>query len=496
MICGCKDCRYEGWALVGMDGVSYDTVEVSRRHVEAVVFPRYSDRVSFCVSGWIGFSFRSVGFFSCRYYLRTMLAHSNVTPTFTMQITVPPNVTAGGYMHVVGPNGVPIQVQVPVGKGPGDIFNVTLCMQPQFIQQPAHYSVRTLRQNEYKCWYVLSMWATLLAAGIAALMSIGPAFDDRIATVHVHCDVLEKASVSLCMNEERYHDYNDECAQATFIVKQESLAWTSVGKEVVDNVTATLKKQGFFDQGKRKEPMEIDNHIEHETISFPTVKLKGNEKSGGWLDLLVTSEFKENTFMQLPNTPAKKESPPEDDNRFDFILEAREQFPRWLAIILMLLSFGTAAGRVCSFCCRTRFERLLGRCTHFVLFGALHMAWFTLSWVILIWIGSTELASESGNKVIGKKYPKNLDCKTWFDQTFVGFYVVAMFMHLCAGVVLLSTSCCCLYVGDVAAGNVSAVVLQPPQMTQPQVVMAQVVQPMAAYNIEKGGAMPVHSGHA
>ena len=186
-------------------------------------------------------------FFECNSPRRTYSTHAQKdTPgsgkmqeapvSFVLKVTVPPNVRGGGTVQVQGPQGGVFEVQVPQNLQPGDTFDVS-CLNHSFAQPimgqqrpyvQQNYRGRSPRYNyniDNRCCYLFTMWISLLVALIAFLVCLSVPFDDTIVHLGVHCSVLSKERLSLCMNNyEKFKNEGLNCAQATFYVQEGRLS--------------------------------------------------------------------------------------------------------------------------------------------------------------------------------------------------------------------------------------------------------------------------------
>ena len=225
------------------------------------------------------------------------------------------------------------------------------------------------------------------------------------------------------------------CPQAKFVINMTSLYWTSVGKDIVDHVTSANHSGVDYSPN-------VHSH-------FPTMELKGDKKSGGFLDLLATKDFKNNTFMSTP------------DPKKDFILATREQCPLWLGFIgaglTLLLLAVRATTELCddkdsnNSCYTPKLERVFPRNKRYRLFGTLHLALFAIyanalyRWLTLP-VLEVERRRDPSYSNQGKfvKYPEHLACETRINlgrgednEYIITWHWCNSILNLYAGVALL-----------------------------------------------------------
>ena len=165
----------------------------------------------------------------------------------------------------------------------------------------------------------------------------------------------------------------------------------------------------------------------------------------------------------------------------DIVLTSRKNYPRGLAILLTIVTVPMFAARVCSFCCRTRFEQYIKRPVHFALFGTLHLALSVGYFAIISINNNLDVMRNSGSAVV-ERYPATLGCVGHIGVPLSIPYILGVYENLIAGVILLSARGCCLYTGDLP---VNGQIQQPVGTVLVTPVTAQVV-PIGEYNIEKG----------
>ena len=208
--------------------------------------------------------------------------------------------------------------------------------------------------------------------------------------------------LSLCMNnDEKFRNEHFPCEQATFIVQEGRLSWKSIGKELIENITSApsdRKRTGMRNDDADREKKDWDE--ERVKVDFPSVQISGNQEKGGFNDLLANEVFKEHNFMRQKKTM---------DSDHDIVLTSRKNFPRGLAILLTIVTVPMFAARVCSFCCRTRFEQYIKRPVHFALFGTLHLALSVGYFAIISINDNLDVMRNSGSAVV-ERYPATLGC--------------------------------------------------------------------------------------
>ena len=314
------------------------------------------------------------------------------------------------------------------------------------------------------------MWISLLVALIAFLACLSVPFNDTIVELSIQCSVLSKERLSLCMNnDEKFRNEHFPCEQATFIVQEGRLSWKSIGKELIENITSApsdRKRTGMRNDDAGREKKDWDE--ERVKVDFPSVQISGNQEKGGFNDLLANEVFKEHNFMRQKKTM---------DSDHDIVLTSRKNFPRGLAILLTIVTVPLFAARVCSFCCRTRFEQYIKRPVHFALFGTLHLALSVGYFAIISINNNLDVMRNSGSAVV-ERYPATLGCVGHIGVPLSIPYILGVYENLIAGVILLSARGCCLYTGDLP---VNGQIQQPVGTVLPNqlhAVTAQVVQPI------------------
>ena len=422
--------------------------------------------------------------------------------SFVLKVTVPPNLHGGGAVQVHGPQGGVFQVQVPQNLQPGDTFDVS-CLNHSFAQPimgqqrpyvQQNYRGRSPHYNHHidnRCCYMFTMCISLICAVAAFIACLSVPFEDIIVEVKIRCSVLQKERLSLCMNEQDYYQkFGDphwhNCEQATFTVQEGRLSWKSIGKNLIENMTSAPSDD---DEGDRNhtEMRNDDAYREKKDwdekrvkVDFPSVQISGNQEKGGFNDLLANDVFKEHNFMRQKKTIEKTM-----DSDHDIVLTSRKDHPRGLAILLTIVTVPMFAARVCSFCCRTRFEQYVKRPVHFAMFGTLHLALFAGYAAIMVIHNNLDVMRHGGSAVV-ERYPAALGCKGDIQVPLVVSYMLGVVENLIAGIILLSARGCCLYTGDLPVNGQFQQPVGTVLVNQPHIVTAQVVQPTGEYNIEKG----------